>query len=105
MWKRKEEWSPDISAESWPDDVPDFYEMAIVKGYLCVIGKKTNRQMNTYHPWYESTLYIFNAADGQLVKKVEYTNKRITINVYDDTITIADIDSKKISLCEIVGAE
>jgi outer membrane protein assembly factor BamB len=92
IWKHKEEWSPEPNAKFWPNDVPNFWEMKIIKEHICIIGKYMN--WTTRRPWYSSTFFIFSTHDGSLIKKVEYPNKRISISTIKDKIFVLDMDNK-----------
>jgi hypothetical protein len=102
LWIHKEKWSP-IGAPipAWElDDMPLFGEIEIVQNKIFVQAY-FRRRSKPYRDWYASVLFIFDADNGNLVKKTEYPEKHIYLQSQDSKLFIIDRTSRKISCYEV----
>jgi hypothetical protein len=101
FWKYKEKWAPLEGIPVKPVfDVPWFCEVYVKNDNIYITGKYMNKNME----WYASAVLIFNVKNRQLIKKVEYPNKRISISTIKDKIFVLDMDNKIIQ-CLKAGEE
>jgi outer membrane protein assembly factor BamB len=101
LWKYKGDWPLQIVERS--EDTPDFCEMKITGEKIYIVGKyidwgrkKTKNKLDDKRLWYSSVLFIFNSENGNLIQKIEYPDKRITLISKEDKLFISEIDSKKL---------
>jgi len=91
LWKHKETWAPEPGQKRWPKDVPRFRELEIREDKVFIIGKEGKG-------WKSSTLFVFEGETGNLLKKIEYPQEKITFGETTENISIINISKPSISI-------
>ncbi|HEC78921.1 MAG TPA: hypothetical protein ENI34_07245 [candidate division WOR-3 bacterium] len=96
LWFHKEKWATDPSFRekrlSW--EIPQFSELNVINDFVYIIGKKGRN-------WHSSTLFIFDSETGNLLRKIEYPQEKITFVKIDKEIGLINITKRKISILKV----
>jgi outer membrane protein assembly factor BamB len=91
LWKHKEPWAVEPGPRRWPREVPIFRELKIRDDEVFIIGKQGS-------DWHSSTLFVFEGQTGNLLKKIEYPQEKITFAETVENIGIINITNPSISI-------
>ncbi len=91
LWYNKEGWAFDSTAGRFSWEIPRFRELKVNDDILYIIGKQGRE-------WHSSTLFAFDGKTGNLLKKIEYPQEKITFAETVENIGIINITNPSISI-------
>ena len=93
LWHYKEPWAPK-SGERLKWEVPLFCEFKIMGDFLYIIGKQGRN-------WHSSALFVFDGKSGQLLKKIEYPQEKLTFVRATERLGLINIPKGKVTLFSV----